>query len=90
MSLRAIICIANGNVSIALWADAAAAEPPVEGKPRGCVGCPLRVGGEWAGNAERVIERVTPSDRVTLKRWGCHEAPRPCAGMRRILARVRT
>jgi hypothetical protein len=90
MSLRAIICVTNGNVEASFWTEAARAEPPIKGKPLGCAGCPLRVGGEWAGSAERVIERATPSDRATLKRWGCHKAPRPCAGMRRILAGGRT
>ena len=90
MSLRSVLSIANGNVSVALWVAAAREEPPVAGSPRACMGCPLRAGGEWTIGAERAIEIATTAERVLLKRWGCHEAPRPCAGMRRILAEGRT
>ena len=89
MKMRRIVSLANGQCTIDTWMTAAKQEPPVKGKPAGCKECPLRVGGEWDANATAALASATPRQRGTLrKRWGCHAAPRPCAGMVRIVSRL--
>jgi hypothetical protein len=90
MNYRTLICMTSGKAGILDWVRAAKEEPPAKGKPLGCAGCPLRVGGEWSAGAERAAAFASASQRRTLKRCGCHEAARPCAGMRRILAGAQT
>lgn len=87
MSHRAVISITNGKVEASFWAAASLAEAPTKGRPKGCGRCPLRVGGPWTEGAEKAAASATPEQRVEMELWGCHEEPRPCAGMRRILGR---
>jgi hypothetical protein len=86
VSYRALISIANGAVSFYTWEQATWWEPSIRGRPKACAGCPLRVGGEWEDGASQAIETASRSGLAALKRWGCHDAPRPCAGMRRLIA----
>jgi len=82
MGMRAIVSITEGRLPLKTWVDASMAEPPVSGEPVACAACPLRVEGEWVDGLRAALAEGTP---VTLRRWGCHASPRPCAGMRRML-----
>lgn len=89
MRMRVLVSLADGRCAVDTWMTAAKQEPPVKGKPLGCGGCPLRVGGEWDANAVASLAAATTRQRQTLrKRWGCHAAERPCAGMARIVAKL--
>ena len=85
MSLRAIIVAMGGQVSIDTWAAAARQEPPVRRRARACAECPLRPGGQLEEGLAAALARASPAQRVTLRRWGCHQDARPCAGMVRLL-----
>lgn len=87
MKWRRLIVITSGDVPLDVWLEAAQQEPPVKGKPRGCAACPLRVGGELEAGAAAAVASASPAQRLLLcRRWGCHEADRPCAGMTRLAA----
>lgn len=87
MKLRRLVTITNGHLRPIEWLLAACQEPPVKGKPVGCDACPLRAGGEWEDGARAALATMNATQRnVMQKRWGCHAAERPCAGMARICA----
>jgi len=85
MRLRVLISLTNGHVPADTYALAAAEEPPISGRAKACAGCPLRRGGEWEAGAQTALREATAAQKELLsKRWGCHAASRPCAGMRRL------
>ena len=88
MSRRAMISLASGVVGPDFWTKAMREEPPVYGVPRACADCPLRRGGELEEGARAALSESTPRQRRTWEAWGCHDGPRPCAGMRRLLKEV--
>lgn len=86
MKLRAVVAIEEGAVALETWIGAAAGQPFPVGEPKACATCPLRVGGLWERNAREALAGVRSDvDRAVLRRWGCHDSARPCAGMWRIL-----
>lgn len=89
MGLRMLVSLTAGRLAAKAWLEAALEEAPVAGKPRGCGKCPLRPGGEWEAGAAKALSDMNSSERDLMSdRWGCHNAPRPCAGMRRLDATV--
>jgi hypothetical protein len=86
MGMRALISLTSGRCAADIWAMAVAEEEPVAGKPRGCKGCPLRVGGEWDEGAAKMLGQASEDLCSDLEQWGCHDAKRPCAGTRRLLS----
>lgn len=86
MASRVLPSLLDARLDPEAWSMVARDEPPVSGKARGCAGCPLRLGGEWEAGALATLPACSQQTRKRLERWGCHEGPRPCAGMRRVLA----
>lgn len=84
-SNRVLAWLLNAELSPRDWRKAAYEEGPVSGKPRGCAGCPLRIGGEWEAGALATLPACSATTRRRLRGWGCHESARPCAGMLRVL-----
>lgn len=87
MKLRVLATITKGHLRPIEWLLAACQEAPVSGKPVGCDTCPLRAGGEWEDGARAALADMNGTQRKAMqKRWGCHAAARPCAGMARLCA----
>ncbi|GAB5541421.1 MAG: hypothetical protein SangKO_011810 [Sandaracinaceae bacterium] len=83
---RVLLACLVGEAPADVWLRAAAEEAPVSGPPKACRGCPLRPDGEWEPGAKAALAEMTADGREVLgRRWGCHEGPRPCAGMRRLI-----
>lgn len=85
MGWRAIVSLTKGRTTSAEWTAAMREEPEPVGKPKACPSCPLRRGGEWEEGATAAIAEATDEELATWTRWECHDSPRPCAGMRRLL-----
>ena len=85
LKYRRLLWLGSGQQPVQVWLGAVKQEPPVAGAPHGCKACPLRPGGEWEEGATAAVAEMSPAQRARCsKRWGCHEADRPCAGMVRI------
>lgn len=82
---RVLIELVAASADSETWSAALAEEPPVRGAPAQCPDCPARVGGPW----EHGLRETAPLDRLA-GRWGCHAEDRPCAGVVRLAAEVRT
>lgn len=87
MGMRALVSICKGDLDAQGWTAAARDEAPLRQRtPKACADCPLRKGGEWEAGAAAAIAEQSPTQRATMRRWGCHDNDGPCAGMQRLLA----